>query len=101
VSEIPKDIKEIDDRITAIKAKNINKVNKIPEKAEASPIVMVFQIAVEMVSGVFVGMGIGYILDEVFDFNYLFLLIFTIFGGMAGILNVSRYLSKQDESKKG
>lgn len=58
------------------------------------------RICIDLISGVIVGSSIGYILDEVFDFRFIFLLIFTIFGGAAGILNVVRYINRNQEHKE-
>ncbi len=97
--EIPQDIQEIDKRIKAIKAQK--KEIKNNSKDGYSQAAIVFQMAVELVSGVFVGAAIGYILDEMFDFKFICLLIFTIFGGIAGMVNVIRYLKKVDERTEG
>jgi ATP synthase protein I len=59
------------------------------------------RICIELVSGVIVGASIGYILDEVFDFRFIFLLTFTILGGAAGIINVIRYVGNIKEQKEG
>jgi F0F1-type ATP synthase assembly protein I len=42
-------------------------------------------------------------LNEIFDFGSIFLISSTILGGMAGILNVSRYLKQmqQEDREKG
>lgn len=93
--EIPQDIQEIEKRIKAIKTRK--KETKNNDKNGYSQVAIVFQMAIELVSGVFVGAGIGYILDEMFDFKFICLLIFTIFGGIAGMVNVVRYLKKVDE----
>lgn len=58
------------------------------------------RICIDLISGVIVGSSIGYILDEVFDFRFIFLLLFTIFGGAAGFLNVVRYIHKNQEHKE-
>jgi len=97
--EIPQDIQEMDKRIKAIKARK--KEVKSGDKDGYSQAAIVFQMAVELVSGVFVGAAIGYILDEMFDFKFICLLIFTIFGGVAGMVNVIRYLKKVDERTEG
>ena len=57
---------------------------------------MGLNIAIELVSGTFVGLSIGYILDELFDFDSIFLIIFTIMGGLAGLLNVTRYIKSSN-----
>jgi len=95
---IPTDIKEMEDRIIAMKAKKQDEQSKRKEK-DLSQAAKAFQIAIEMVSGVFIGAAIGYILDELFDFQFICLLIFTIFGGFAGMLNTMRYLNQNKEEE--
>lgn len=96
MQKIPDDIKEINERIAQIKAKQ-NQENNV----EPSQIGLAFQIAIELVSGTFIGGCIGYSLDKWFDTGFVFLLIFTIFGAMAGLLNVARYLKQIDERRDG
>jgi len=60
---------------------------------------MGLQIAIELVSGTIVGMGIGYLLDKIFAFNFIFLVLFTILGGVAGIINVVRYVKQVNANK--
>jgi ATP synthase protein I len=62
--------------------------------------VQIVQMLVELVSGIIVGSSIGYILDEIFDFRFICLLIFTIFGGMAGLTNMMRYMRKIKDDKE-
>jgi ATP synthase protein I len=49
-----------------------------------------FQLATELVAGVFVGGGIGWLLDRWLGTLPLFLLIFLLLGIAAGFLNVIR-----------
>lgn len=101
MSEIPEDIKKMDERISAIRAKEKAKSAKNSDKhTNFSHIAVVLQMAIELASGTFVGAGIGYILDELFDFKSVFLLIFTVFGGIAGLVNMARYLKRIDEEGK-
>ena len=93
----PQDIEEIDKRIDALKAKTINKDES--DNSRFPQVAIAFQSAIEMLSGVLIGIGIGYILDEIFDTKFIFLLIFTIFGCMAGLVNIARYLKKIDEER--
>ena len=88
MNKTPKDIKDIDERIAQLEIKDNNdeKYTKISNISNG------FQIVVELASSVIVGVGIGYVLDKIFDFRILFLVIFTILGGIAGLLNVVRYL---------
>lgn len=97
MSEKPTDIKEIEDRISVLKKKQ----TKSDGKENYSQGALAFQIAIELVSGVLIGAGIGYILDELFDFKFICLLIFIIFGGIAGLLNTKRYLKDDKKRKEG
>lgn len=92
---VPDDIKEINNRISALKAKKQEK----SRQNEPTQMGQAFQIAIELASGTIVGICIGYSLDKWFDTNFVFLLTFTIFGSMAGLLNVARYLQRIDEKQ--
>lgn len=48
------------------------------------------RIGSELVSGLIVGFGIGWLLDCAFETKPLFIIIFFLAGGVAGILNVMR-----------
>ena len=95
MSNIPEDIQDMAERIKKHKEKQ-NSMRKNNVKDSISGIGMAFQISAELISGVLVGAGIGYILDELFDFHNVFLLIFIILGSLAGILNVYRYIKKTE-----
>lgn len=89
-------IEEINNRIKAIKASQQKKYGK----SNFSDLGLAFQVPIELVSGVIVGAGIGYILDKLFDFKFLFLVVFTIFGGISGLVNVARSLKKIEDEKE-
>ncbi|MBR2274225.1 MAG: AtpZ/AtpI family protein [Alphaproteobacteria bacterium] len=96
MSNMPDDIKAIEKRIKSIKAKR-QPDTSVERKTKYSDFAIAAHIVTELVAGVLVGAGLGYILDEVFDFQFLFLLIFIIFGGIAGMLNVFRYVKTLDD----
>ena len=50
----------------------------------------VLKLTVEIVAAVGIGLGIGMLLDNFFDTRPLFIIIFFLLGGCAGILNVFR-----------
>lgn len=56
------------------------------------------QLVVDFISGVFIGTAIGYFLDILFKTTPWALIVFTLFGGAAGILNV--YRSAQTNNKE-
>ncbi len=100
--QIPEDIKALDEKIA--KAKLLKQQEEPQSKhSDFSHLTMGLRLGVELASGTIVGAAIGYTLDEVFDFKYIMLLIFTIFGGCAGMLNAYRYIKSinTNEEKEG
>ena len=95
--ESPRDIDEIEKKISVLKEKQNTEINKHTNLSQGS---MGLNIAIELVSGTFVGLSIGYMLDELFDFDSVFLIIFTIIGGLAGLLNVARYIKSSNHNKE-
>ena len=91
------EIKKLAQKIEAMKQKTSPK-EVVPPVSLGTQAV---RICIELISGVIVGSSIGYILDEVFDFRFIFLLVFTILGGAAGIINVVRYIDSIKERKEG
>lgn len=55
------------------------------------------RIGVEFAAGTVVGFGLGYGIDRFFDTTPWFLLIFTLLGFGAGMLNVYRLVNNIDE----
>lgn len=101
MTHIPEDIKKLNEKIEAVKGKNkTKKEDSAKKQSDYLNLSVALQAGIELVAGTIVGAGIGYILDEVFDFKFIFLLIFTIFGSMAGFMNVNHYLKKIDEQNK-
>lgn len=95
----PQDLKKINNRIK--KFKSFEK--KVQKDATETRFVYAYQIGTrigtELVSGVLVGAGLGYILDKVFDTAPVLLVSFLIFGGAAGFLNVYRFVKREDARK--
>ena len=97
MSETSEEIKKLAEKITAMREKQSSQQQK---KKTDSLSAQMFQVMIELVSGIIVGSSIGYILDEIFDFRFVCLLIFTIFGGVAGFINMTRYMKKTKEYKE-
>lgn len=95
---IPDDIKKMDEKIAKFK-KNMKQDPNADKEADVSGIFKGLRLGLEFASGTIIGAAIGYMLDELFDFQFIMLLIFTIFGGFAGMLNAYRYLKSLDENK--
>lgn len=84
------DIEDIEKRISVLK-----KQSNTENKSDISQSVVGYNIAIELVSATIVGAAIGYTLDEIFDIDSLLLILFTIMGGIAGMLNIQRYLNSE------
>lgn len=96
---IPEDLKKMDERIAALKKQHFK--DKTKEEVEnTSQLFVGMRLGVEFASGTIIGAAIGYMLDELFDFQFIMLLIFTILGGFAGILNAYRYMKSLDKREK-
>lgn len=65
--------------------------------AQSSGLAVGMRIGLEFVSGTLVGMAMGYGLDRWLDSSPWFLLIFTLLGFAAGMLNVYRSLMGAEE----
>ncbi|MBP3687465.1 MAG: AtpZ/AtpI family protein [Alphaproteobacteria bacterium] len=101
MAQIPEDIKKLNEKIEAVKKEGMVKEDVSSKKqGNYSNLSVALQAGIELVSGTVVGASLGYMLDEVFDFKFIFLLTFTIFGSIAGLVNVSRYLKKIDEQNE-
>ena len=101
--EIPEDIKALEKKIEAMKAQKVRAEKRDDKHTDFSHLTQGLRLGVELASGTVVGAALGYILDEIFDFEFMMLLIFTIFGGCAGILNAYHYAKSWDmvEEKRG
>ncbi|EKE09960.1 MAG: Bifunctional phosphoribosylaminoimidazolecarboxamide formyltransferase/IMP cyclohydrolase [uncultured bacterium] len=80
-----------------------NVAKKTPQKnAPQTPASNFFNIGAELVAGVFVGVGIGLLMDWLFNISPWGLISFFILGSAAGMLNVYRSLQPKntDEKKK-
>lgn len=85
------DIEKLDKRIKDFK--NNNKTSNSNEKVKKTETAyqVGIRIATDLVSGIIVGAGLGYIADKTFNTHPVMLIIFLIFGSAAGFLNVYRF----------
>ena len=99
MKKTPEDIKELEQKIAALKSREVavRKDKKESEFAHATK--AGFRIGTELLSGVLVGAAIGYVLDGLLASRPWFLVVFMFFGGAAGVLNVYRF-AKSEETKK-
>ena len=71
-----------------------NKGNKNEVNNKNKTLVNSFsRVASELLAGLLVGAGIGWTLDKWLDTNPLFLILFFLLGGAAGILNLWRLVT--------
>ncbi len=96
----PKDIKELQEKISALKHRSDDEKKNSASVTHWASASIGVRVGIELVSGTIIGMGIGYVLDKILDFKILMLLIFTIFGSFAGILNVYRYTKSLEENER-
>ena len=82
---------KLSDRINAAIAKKGNK-NKNNENNQ-SLLNTFSRVATELLAGLLIGGCIGWTLDKWLDTNPWFLILFFLFGGAAGILNLWRVVS--------
>ena len=83
--------KDFDARLAALRRKSDERTGRgrrsdIPRSAMG----YAFRIGIELVAGLVVGGGIGWLLDKLFGTLPLFLILFFFLGSAAGILNVYR-----------
>lgn len=97
----PKDIKALDRKIEDFKLRNkIQSDSANAENNEYSRGAVGFQISAELLAGVLVGAGIGYLIDAFFNTAPWFLAIFTILGGAAGILSIYRTFKAENKAEE-
>ncbi len=100
MKKIPEDLKQIDERIKKLTAKEKEARKDRPESDFAYATKTGFRVGTELLSGVLVGAALGYFLDKLFDTKPLLLIIFLFFGGAAGFLNVYRFVKNEEQRKK-
>ncbi len=74
------------------KKNNINNDKKLIDKSFSSTL---SRVATELLAGLIIGGGLGLMLDRWLNTKPLFLILFFILGGIAGIYNLWRQLNGQ------
>ena len=101
MKKIPEDIKRLDERIKTLQQKEKKTRQSGQIKNEYTDAASVgFRIGVELVSGVIVGGGIGWLLDNWLNTTPYLLIIFLLLGGCAGFLNVYRFAKNKEATKE-
>ena len=83
-------LQELKERIQTAKSANILKQNKKKESGAGFG----FKISTEIIAALVVGVGIGLIVDKYLGTKPFGLIIFFIFGALAGFLNVYRVMRR-------
>lgn len=97
MSELPKDIKDIDARIRKIKAK---KETKAPKSQTNIMLQNAFRFAAEFVSPVIIALALGYLADNFFGTKPVIMLVMAVFGCAAGVLNTYKAMLEIDKDMK-
>ena len=83
-------LKELQDRIESAKSSNTPNTKKNKESGAGFG----FKISTEIIAALVVGVGIGLIVDKYLGTKPFGLIIFFIFGALAGFLNVYRVMRR-------
>ena len=95
----PEEIRRLDEKIAGLKAKE-ERFRREKRESEVSHAAKAgFRVGTELLSGVLVGAAIGYVLDGVCGTKPWLLVLFMLFGGAAGVVNVYRF-AKSEERKR-
>lgn len=70
-----------------------SKLSRRLKSPPGSALGLAFRVAVELVSALAVGLGIGWLLDFWLDTRPWLMIVFIVLGGAAGVLNVYRMAS--------
>ncbi len=82
------------------KIENIeDKTSNISGKKKQSGAGFGFKISTEIIAALVVGVGIGIIVDNYFNTKPIGLIIFFIFGALAGFLNVYRVMRRIEKQR--
>ncbi|MGB0670738.1 MAG: AtpZ/AtpI family protein [Rhodospirillales bacterium] len=93
-------LKDLDERLRDLRSRK-DPQNKFVSRfrdAQGSGLGMAFRVGVELVAGVAVGLGIGWLLDEGLGTRPWLMLVFILLGGAAGTLNVYKVAKGYDET---
>ena len=90
-----KNLEELNKKINNVTDKN--QPTKITKKESGAG--FGFKISTEIIAALVVGVGIGLIVDNYFNTKPIGLIIFFIFGALAGFLNVYRVMRRIEKER--
>ena len=76
-----------------------NKTKEVKTKRKEGGASFGFKISTEIIAALVVGVGIGLIVDNYFNTKPIGLIIFFIFGAIAGFLNVYRVMRRIEKQR--
>ena len=94
---IPEDPKKLDEKIRRMNGEK-SKSGRSGETERPAVSRIGVAIAADLIAGVLVGTGIGYVLDMLAGTKPVLLSVFVLLGGAAGFLNM--YRTVKDEEKR-
>lgn len=94
---IPEDLKKLDEKIRRMNGEK-SKSGRSGETERPAVSRIGVAIAADLIAGVLVGTGIGYVLDMLAGTKPVLLSVFVLLGGAAGFLNM--YRTVKDEEKR-
>ncbi len=93
----PDDINELEKRISRFKTKQKKSAQSSKQSNASMAVANAFRIGTEFIAAVFAGLCFGYALDKFLGTKVIFMLVFSVFGCMAGMLNVYRSAKEMDK----
>lgn len=93
----PKDIENLAKRIQLAQSRN---KKHLPKHKLAMEYNQAFRMATEFIAPVFIGLGLGFLIDRFFSTLPFFLIIWAILGCAAGILNIYKASEVIDKDKQ-
>ena len=99
MKKIPNDISELDKRIKDLQNQEESFKKIKPDSSFVYAAKAGLRVSTELLSGVLIGAGLGYLADRFFDTKPLLLIIFIFLGFGAGFLNVYRFVKSEDKKR--
>tara|TARA_Y100001936_G_C15874665_1_gene559585 strand:+ start:314 stop:601 length:288 start_codon:yes stop_codon:yes gene_type:complete len=90
-----KNLEKLNKKIENLNDKNND--NRIPKNESGAG--FGFKISTEIIAALIVGVGIGLIVDNYFNTKPFGLIIFFIFGALAGFLNIYRVMRRIEKQR--
>lgn len=98
-TELSERLARLDTSLGQVRSKGEAAAPKGPDTSSKSGVALAFRLGAEFVSGVLVGSLIGYGIDRLFSVTPFGLIVFTLLGFAAGVLNMLR--ASGEGRKKG